>query len=88
MVRDRGKELTDPAVLEAHGGGDVYPLPNGEIAANGNYLESNEIAKRHGICGDPSSVSVIDYYVFHLRPFQIIQQLHSLALCVSPHYFG
>ena len=58
MVMGRGKRLTDPDVLATHGGGDVYPLPYGEYAANGNYLESDEIAKRHGICGDPSSVSV------------------------------
>ncbi|CAN0362132.1 unnamed protein product, partial [Hapterophycus canaliculatus] len=25
----------------------------GEFADNGNYLETDEIAKRHGICGDP-----------------------------------
>lgn len=55
-MEERGKRLTDPDVLASHGGGDVYPLPYGEYAANGNYLESDEIAKRHGICGDPSSV--------------------------------
>lgn len=50
---------TDAAVLAEYGDGE-WPLrwswEKGELAANGNYLQNNEIAKRHGICGDPQQV--------------------------------
>ncbi|CAB1100464.1 unnamed protein product [Ectocarpus sp. CCAP 1310/34] len=52
-VKERAKAKTDPAVLNEYGGGDEYPLYFGDFADNGNYLETDEIAKRHGICGDP-----------------------------------
>lgn len=55
-TQDRAQELTDPEVLAEHGGGDLYPLYFAERAENGNFLESNEIAKRHGVCGDPRLV--------------------------------
>ncbi|CAM9309077.1 unnamed protein product [Ectocarpus sp. 8 AP-2014] len=55
-VKERGIVNTDPAVLAEYGDGE-WPLrwayEKGEMAENGNYLENDEIAKRHGICGDP-----------------------------------
>ncbi|CAM9926342.1 unnamed protein product [Ectocarpus fasciculatus] len=55
-VKERGIANTDPAVLAEYGDGE-WPLrwayERGEMAENGNYLENDEIAKRHGICGDP-----------------------------------
>ncbi|CAM9620047.1 unnamed protein product [Ectocarpus fasciculatus] len=53
FVKERAKAKTDPAVLDEYGGGDEFPLYFGDFADNGNYLETDEIAKRHGICGDP-----------------------------------
>jgi len=54
FVRQRAIAKTDPAVLAEYGNGE-WPLKwvweKGELAANGNYLENDEIAKRHGICG-------------------------------------
>ncbi len=58
-VQDRAEALTDPDVLAAAGNGDQFPLYYLERAANGNYLESNEIAKRHGVCGDPRLVRLL-----------------------------
>lgn len=29
----------------------------GELAKNGNFLEPDSIAVRHGICGDPEQVN-------------------------------
>ncbi len=55
-VQDRAERLTDPAVLAAAGNGDQFPLYYMPLAENGNFLESNEIAKRHGVCGDPRLV--------------------------------
>lgn len=41
-------------MLAEYGGGDIYPLSyKGVFADNGNYLEPDEIAVRHGVCGDP-----------------------------------
>ena len=45
-----------PAAVRARGGGAPWPHFNGERAENGNYIESEEVAKRHGICGDPEQV--------------------------------
>lgn len=55
-VVERAKANTDPEVLAMYGGGDIYPLSFGDFAENGNYLEPDEIAVRHGICGDPEQV--------------------------------
>ena len=48
------------AVDTGYGNG-AWPLLTayemGEIAANGNYLESDAISVRHGICGDPEQVN-------------------------------
>ncbi|CAM9628030.1 unnamed protein product, partial [Hapterophycus canaliculatus] len=52
-VQARAKAEVDETVLNDHGGGEVYPLLHGDFAANGNMLESDEIAKRHFVCGDP-----------------------------------
>lgn len=46
----------DPDVLESHGGGSEFPLAFVPLAPNGNYLEPNEVAVRHGVCGDPEQV--------------------------------
>ncbi len=45
-----------PANIRERGGGKPWPHFNGERAANGNYIESDEVSKRHGICGDPEQV--------------------------------
>lgn len=54
FVKERAIANTDPAVLAEYGNGE-WPLKwaweKGELADNGNYLENDEIAKRHGICG-------------------------------------
>ena len=55
-VVERAKANTSPNVLAEYGGGDMYPLFFGKFAENGNYLEPDEIAVRHGICGDPEQV--------------------------------
>ena len=58
-TKARGIAKTDPAVLAEYGDGE-YPLrwawEKGEVAANGNFIQNNEIAKRYGICGDPEQV--------------------------------
>lgn len=55
-VKQRSIDKIDPAILDEYGGGVDFPLYFGEFAENGNYLETDEIAKRHGICGDPEQV--------------------------------
>ncbi len=55
-MQDRARRLTDPAVLAEVGDGGQFPLYYVPLAENGNFLESNEIAKRHGVCGDPRLV--------------------------------
>ncbi|CAN0370386.1 unnamed protein product, partial [Ectocarpus fasciculatus] len=52
-TKARGIELMDPDVLESHGGGSEFPMAFVPLASNGNYLEPNEVAVRHGVCGDP-----------------------------------
>ncbi|CAN0101493.1 unnamed protein product [Ectocarpus sp. 6 AP-2014] len=52
-TKARGNELMDPDVLAKHGGGIDFPLSFVPRAPNGNYLEPNEVAVRHGVCGDP-----------------------------------
>lgn len=51
-----------PSAVRERGGGAPWPHFNGERAANGNYIESDEVSKRHGICGDPEQVRLIDTY--------------------------
>eukprot|EP00752_Nemacystus_decipiens_P007761 g6935.t1 len=46
-----------PAAVRERGGGAPWPHFNGERAANGNYIESDEVAKRHGLCGDPEQTA-------------------------------
>eukprot|EP00903_Cladosiphon_okamuranus_P015678 g14476.t1 len=46
-----------PAAIRARAGGAPWPHFNGERAENGNYLETDEIAVRHGICGDPEQTA-------------------------------
>ncbi|CAM9160118.1 unnamed protein product [Hapterophycus canaliculatus] len=52
-VQARAIAETDPTVLAENGAGGYFPLYFQPRAENGNYLESNEIGKRHGVCGDP-----------------------------------
>lgn len=71
-VRARAEELTDPAELALYGGGrwphfDAYQ--RGELAANGNYYETDAISVRHGICGDPGQVRIFPEGVFNYRWF-------------------
>lgn len=42
-------------VLERYGNGE-FPLNFVPTASNGNFLEPNEVAVRHGYCGDPEQV--------------------------------
>lgn len=60
VVEKRQRERTDPEVLKRYGGGDIWPPAAAwdmkEIASNGNYLESDEIAVSHGVCGDTPQV--------------------------------
>lgn len=58
-VRARGEALTDPGILAQFGAGrwphySSYQI--GLLAENGNYLETDDIAVRHGVCGDPEQV--------------------------------
>ncbi|CAM9493185.1 unnamed protein product [Ectocarpus fasciculatus] len=46
-----------PAAVRARGGDKPWPHFNGERAENGNYIESEEVAQRHGICGDPEQTA-------------------------------
>ncbi|CAM9313818.1 unnamed protein product [Scytosiphon promiscuus] len=55
-VRERGEQFTDPDELDRYGGGawpHLFSYERGELLPNGNYLEPDSIAVRHGICGDP-----------------------------------
>lgn len=58
-VKPRAIEKTDPTILAEYGDGE-WPLTlayeKGEFAANGNYMERDELAVRHGVCGDPEQV--------------------------------
>ena len=62
-----------PDATTAYGNG-AWPLltvyEKGEIAANGNYLEPDSIAVRHGICGDPEQVSS-----YHSGPSNILHDM-------------
>lgn len=42
-------------VLEQYGNGE-FPLNFVPTAANGNFLEPDKVAVRHGYCGDPEQV--------------------------------
>ncbi|CAM9343429.1 unnamed protein product, partial [Choristocarpus tenellus] len=56
-VRARAEKNTDPDWLASYGEGRwplKYLYEDGMVAENGNYLEPEEIAVRHGVCGDPS----------------------------------
>ncbi|CAN0301307.1 unnamed protein product, partial [Ectocarpus sp. 12 AP-2014] len=49
-----------PAAIRARGGDQPWPHFNGERAENGNYIESGEVAQRHGVCGDPEQTAAED----------------------------
>ncbi|CAB1104009.1 unnamed protein product [Ectocarpus sp. CCAP 1310/34] len=46
-----------PAAIRERSGDKPWPHYKGARAANGNYLESDEVAQRHGICGDPEQTA-------------------------------
>ncbi|CAN0384662.1 unnamed protein product, partial [Ectocarpus fasciculatus] len=46
-----------PAAIRARGGDQPWPHFNGDRAENGNYIESDEVAQRHGVCGDPEQTA-------------------------------
>lgn len=58
-IRERAIAKTDPSILESYGEGN-WPLKfaydMGEVQPNGNFLEREEVAVRHGACGDPEQV--------------------------------
>ena len=53
-------------------GNGAWPLlvayERGEVATNGNYLESDAISVRHGICGDPEQVRTHATYPLYSIP--------------------
>lgn len=58
-VRARAEANTDPEELALFGGGrwpHLAAYEMGQLASNGNYYETDGIAVRHGICGDPGEV--------------------------------
>ena len=55
-TQERWKANADQSVLDKYGGGKEYPLYYVGLADNGNYLEPDEVAVRHGVCGDPEQV--------------------------------
>lgn len=55
-MQERLKANADQSVLDQFGGGEEFPLLHGDFATNGNYLETDEVAVRHGVCGDPEQV--------------------------------
>ncbi|CAM9261565.1 unnamed protein product [Ectocarpus sp. 8 AP-2014] len=56
-----------PAAIRARGGDQPWPHFNGERAENGNYIESEEVARRHGICGDPEQTAAEDSNIYGLE---------------------
>lgn len=56
-MRKRAEEHTDPEELKKYGGGE-FPLLYTEFAENGNYLETEKLSVRHGVCGDPEQVGL------------------------------
>lgn len=63
VVKARQLARTDKAVLDKYGGGDVWPMAAawdlGEKCSNGNYLENDDIAVSHGVCGDTPQVTSV-----------------------------
>lgn len=60
-VRARAEANTDPVELALYGDGQwphFSAYQRGELASNGNYYETDAIAVRHGICGDPEQVTI------------------------------
>lgn len=51
-IQARAKASTNEQTLAEVGGGDLFPLYFSDLAENGNYLETNEVAKRTTPCGD------------------------------------
>ncbi|CAM9175695.1 unnamed protein product [Sphacelaria rigidula] len=55
-TRERGMKKTPRDILDEWGGGEwpgMAAYYNDRLAENGNFLEPDEIAVRHGVCGDP-----------------------------------
>ena len=63
QIGEYRRSCTSRLLLTQEYGNGAWPLltayERGEIAANGNYLESDTISVRHGICGDPEQVRTI-----------------------------
>lgn len=60
VLKERTYERMDRDLLKYYGGGEAWPVAvaydMGEVAPNGNYLESDELAVNHGVCGDTPQV--------------------------------
>lgn len=73
-VAARAVEMTPADVLSDNGGGEWPHLTaynRGDLASNGNFLESDEISVRHGVCGDPEqviNVQVLAMFVLYRQP--------------------
>ncbi|CAM9476506.1 unnamed protein product [Scytosiphon promiscuus] len=66
-VASRAAEMTPEDVLSDNGGGawpHLTAYNRGDLASNGNFLESDEISVRHGVCGDPEQTSAEGTNVF------------------------
>lgn len=64
QVRARAERLTSPEDLLLYGNGEwphYSSFERNELLANGNYLETEAISVRHGICGDPEQVRNVSY---------------------------
>lgn len=62
-VKARGIAYTNGGLLAEYGDGEwphLAAFTNGEVCDNGNFLERNQIAVRHSICGDPKQVTAGD----------------------------
>ena len=82
-VRDRAKANTNSATLDAVGGGGHFPLYYLDLAENGNYLETNEVAKRTTPCGDPRLVRVCDaaFWLIGIVLYIFVSKQRSIVLC-------
>lgn len=63
VVQSRTIERMDPDLLDMYGGGNAWYLGvayyMGSNCSNGNYLETDDMAVGHGVCGDTPQVIVL-----------------------------
>ncbi|CAM9584467.1 unnamed protein product, partial [Ectocarpus sp. 8 AP-2014] len=90
-VKARARANTDPDVLKEYGNGE-WPLKWASKAENGNVLEPNEIAKRHGVCGDPNvAASESDNWygtaTANWSVLETVQQAQVLEITMGMHIF-